>query len=390
MKKCPTCGKTFDDNLRFCQVDGTPLVEDVPAAAAPPEPASAPPAPEPVAEAPFDPYATIVGVPKSAIPSAESLGEPLDVSSSGTVSIEPLVPAGEAGPSSSADAGPVAGESVSSIPVAPPDDILDLPGSDPLKTMFVSDAEMNEVLGTIGQGADTPAEEIRADEAQVEAPAGDTDFGSIAPPPSPFSEPSTPEETPVPAPPSFLDGPSSPASEARTQVQMEPPFQPEPQAPEPSFQPEPPPYQDEAPTVFQSQPAPPQFSDPAPAPIQNQDWNPPPAPNPDWQNQQIGSTTPFQPPPAGAGGQNKTLAIISLVLGILSMCCYTGILTGIVALILGFIANKKANQDPQNYGGKGLALAGMITGGLFFAIWIVYWIVIIIFYGSIIASGGFK
>src|SRR5215204_4904866 len=30
MKRCPTCDKTFDDNMRFCQADGTPLVEDAP------------------------------------------------------------------------------------------------------------------------------------------------------------------------------------------------------------------------------------------------------------------------------------------------------------------------------------------------------------------------
>ena len=30
MKRCPTCDKTFDDNMRFCQADGTPLVDDVP------------------------------------------------------------------------------------------------------------------------------------------------------------------------------------------------------------------------------------------------------------------------------------------------------------------------------------------------------------------------
>jgi hypothetical protein len=27
MKQCPVCEKTFDDSLRFCQVDGTPLVD---------------------------------------------------------------------------------------------------------------------------------------------------------------------------------------------------------------------------------------------------------------------------------------------------------------------------------------------------------------------------
>ena len=72
---------------------------------------------------------------------------------------------------------------------------------------------------------------------------------------------------PVPAPPSFLDTPkaAAPGSEAETQVQMEPPFQ---SAPEPAYEPEPS-FQD-APTVFQSGPEPPQFSESAPAPIQNQ------------------------------------------------------------------------------------------------------------------------
>jgi hypothetical protein len=370
MKKCPTCGKTFDDNMRFCQVDGTPLVADAPAAA--PEP---PPAEEPA----FDPFATIVGVPKSAIPPStppEAPIEPPSAAPAGEVVLEPLA---DAGPSSSADAGSVAGETASSIPVAPPDDILDLGDSDPLKTMYVSDTEMKEVLGTTSQGAETPSEEIRADEAQTEAGAASTDFGSMSPPPSPFSAPSAPEETPVPAPPSFLDAPSAPSfPEAETQVQQEPPFQ-----PEPSFQ--------DAPAVFQSQPESPQFSAPPPAPIQNQGWNPPPAPTPEWQDQQIGSTTPFQPPPPGTGaGQNKTLAIISLVLGILSICCYIGPLTGIAALITGFLANKKAKEDPQTYGGKGLALAGMILGGVFFVVGVAYYIYLIVVLGIVASNGGFR
>src|SRR5947199_8858737 len=123
MKTCPTCGKTFDDNMRFCQSDGTPLVDDAPAV------------PEPTAEEPFDPYATIVGVPRSVIPPStppEASIEPPTSPPTGEVVLEPLP---EAGPSSSADAGPVAGESGSSVPVAPPDDILDLGENDPLKTM---------------------------------------------------------------------------------------------------------------------------------------------------------------------------------------------------------------------------------------------------------------
>jgi len=32
MKRCPNCQKTFDDAMRFCQTDGTPLVDDAPPA----------------------------------------------------------------------------------------------------------------------------------------------------------------------------------------------------------------------------------------------------------------------------------------------------------------------------------------------------------------------
>ena len=95
MKKCPTCDKTFDDNMKFCQTDGTPLVEvqDTPAEpedpykttvakaddlpippqddpykkamgdssdASAPEPETPTPEPEPPAEEEFDPLKTMV------------------------------------------------------------------------------------------------------------------------------------------------------------------------------------------------------------------------------------------------------------------------------------------------------------------------------------------
>jgi hypothetical protein len=347
MKKCPTCEKTFDDDMRFCQVDGTPLVDDAPA----------------VEEAPFDPYATIVGIPKP--PASTQAAPPSDASEAPTAEtpkqeiLEPIV-----------------GNSVSSIPVSEPDEVLEVPGADPLKTMYVSDVEMKEVLGTAA-GADTPSEEIKADEAEVEAApqAAAPDFGDQTPPPSPFSTPPPADEAPVPAPPSFLETPP-PSSEAETMVPPEVAS---------SIQ-EPPPFE-EAETMFQPQAAP---FEPAAAPMQQQEWTPPPAPDAAWQNQQIGSNTPFQPPPAGAGGQNKTLAIISLVLGIVSLCCYVSPVTGIAALITGFLANKKANDDPNTYGGKGLALAGMICGGVFFLLGIIYWIYIIFVIGFAAMSGGFR
>jgi ABC-type phosphate transport system permease subunit len=58
---------------------------------------------------------------------------------------------------------------------------------------------------------------------------------------------------------------------------------------------------------------------------------------------------------------NQTLAIVSLVTGILGIVACVG-LTGPVALITGIMAKKKISQNPAEYGGDGLALAGIITG----------------------------
>jgi hypothetical protein len=65
-------------------------------------------------------------------------------------------------------------------------------------------------------------------------------------------------------------------------------------------------------------------------------------------------------------GEQKSLAIVSLVLGLLSLC--GGLLTGIPAAITGAIAYSRARRDPARYGGSGMALAGLILGccSLFF------------------------
>jgi hypothetical protein len=116
------------------------------------------------------------------------------------------------------------------------------------------------------------------------------------------------------------------------------------------------------------------------------EWTPPPAPDASWQNQPLGANTPFMPPPAGSGSVNQTLPIISLVLGIVSLCCYISPLTGLAAVIVGFLGLKNIKNDPANYGGKGLAIAGMITGGALAVIVIIYWIFIILVYGGLIAG----
>lgn len=85
----------------------------------------------------------------------------------------------------------------------------------------------------------------------------------------------------------------------------------------------------------------------------------------------------------GGGGQKtEIMAIISLVAGIVSIpahyCCYLGIPIGIAAIILGILSIMKINKDPQSWGGKGLAIGGIVAAIVGFAIIAV----IIILYGA--------
>jgi hypothetical protein len=75
------------------------------------------------------------------------------------------------------------------------------------------------------------------------------------------------------------------------------------------------------------------------------------------------------PPPAYAAQPQKTLAVASMVLGIVSItigwCCSFGILTSPVALGLGIFSLFQIKNDPSRYGGKRMAVAGIVTGALY-------------------------
>lgn len=76
-----------------------------------------------------------------------------------------------------------------------------------------------------------------------------------------------------------------------------------------------------------------------------------------------------------AKGLDQTLPTVSLVLGILSLvlfCCYGGIPMGLAALIVGYLGMNNANTDPMQYGGKGLAIGGMVLGGIALVISILF------------------
>jgi len=54
-----------------------------------------------------------------------------------------------------------------------------------------------------------------------------------------------------------------------------------------------------------------------------------------------------------------------MVLGVgsvLLICCYGGLPLGAAALITGFLGMRNADNDPTRYGGRGLAIAGMVLG----------------------------
>lgn len=60
-------------------------------------------------------------------------------------------------------------------------------------------------------------------------------------------------------------------------------------------------------------------------------------------------------------------AIASLVLGVLSLFC--SLLTAIPAVVCGVVALVKINKSPGRISGQGMAIAGLVLGGLGMLIW---------------------
>lgn len=128
-------------------------------------------------------------------------------------------------------------------------------------------------------------------------------------------------------------------------------------------------------TAFSVEPPPTRYADDTPPTVllnearvtnpTNWPANPPSAPPARWQQPQPpGQNQPFGAMSASRS-KDQTLPTISLVLGILSLimvCCYGGIWLGVPAAILGFLGMRNADGDPGRYGGRGLAIGGMVLG----------------------------
>lgn len=336
MKKCPTCQKTFDDNMRFCQTDGTSLVEDSDS---------------------LDPYATMVGSKDdfaSAIPPEES----------------------------------------SSVGVLPKeDDFLEIPDDDdPMKTSVVTEAEMRELAIEKDSSEKYASSPFGADSSVSESKPAESDFSSPPPPKfdepdlnppifgnSPFSQPDSPYSS---KPGTAGDKPFSSPIPSPFDEKMPPSYQTPSNSP--FKDPEPPKNEPFSPFDVPSNPygqSPFGDVEPKNMAVKQAEWTPPVSPAENFGESAIGQN----PPPAGTSavdGQSKTLAIVSLVLGILGFVCCGNILCGIPAIIVGFIARNKEAENPKAYAGSNLAMIGMILGGLSVLTFIVI-IILQIFFGAL-------
>lgn len=306
--------------MRFCQTDGTSLVAEAGS---------------------LDPYATMVGSRDdfaSAIPSEES----------------------------------------SSIGMLPKeDDFLEIPDDDdPMKTSVVTEAEMRELAIEKDLSEKYASSPFGTDSSSVSGSESEkSDFSSLPPSPPKFNEPDL-------NPPIFGDSPFSPGSGESSPKETAGNNPYGSAIPSPFDEKMPPSYQTPSNSPFKD-PEPPKnesfnpfnvpsnpygqtpFGDAEPInpPVNQMEWTPPASPAGNFGESAIGQN----PPPAAASaveGQNKTLAIVSLVLGVLGFICCGNILCGIPAIIVGFIARNKEAENPNAYGGSGLAMAGMILGVL--------------------------
>lgn len=399
MKKCPNCQKTFDDNMKFCQADGTPLVD---VAGDQPEQQ--------------DPYATMVAskgdMPATPGGQADEQGGSSEPGPAGGDDPYATVVAGsgsspETGdgpresetPKVSEEQSGGSGEDLLEIPEKEKEDDID-----PLKTMVVSGDTADNIRLNIPEkksksepaadaGSPASPEPPKFNEPDIAPPKmSDSGGGPAASEPKPSA--------PAPPPSSPSAGPAEPGSPKKEATASRP------DAPEGGkAKPIPSPFDDSMPPGYTPPATPPFEASKEKEPIKPEPLNdvkkeePPKSPFADpaepaadsdtegWaaasspmgaggggQIEQSSFNEPSSPSssgpadPAAAEGENKTLSFVALGLGILSVPCCGVLVISLAAIVVGFLARSKASSDPTVYGGSGLALAGMIMGGITFVI----------------------
>lgn len=88
---------------------------------------------------------------------------------------------------------------------------------------------------------------------------------------------------------------------------------------------------------------------------------------------------------APAGPKQDGMAIASLVssvLGVLLICCWIGVAGCIAGAVMGFLSRKRIQESNGALTGEGLALAGIIVGGVGCALFLLWLILIVSGNGS--------
>lgn len=60
--------------------------------------------------------------------------------------------------------------------------------------------------------------------------------------------------------------------------------------------------------------------------------------------------------------KDETLALVSLLLAVASWAFGLNIFGAVPAIVVGVMARRKIKQDPETYGGDGMALGGIVMG----------------------------
>ena len=106
------------------------------------------------------------------------------------------------------------------------------------------------------------------------------------------------------------------------------------------------------------------------------------------QQQQMQPSWQPPPPPPYAQGPKQGLAVASLICGIFTFtigwCCYLGVLSGPVGIGLGIYQLIQIKNNPEQNGGKPLAIVGIALSAAYF----VFLAIIILVYGVAIFMGG--
>ena len=84
--------------------------------------------------------------------------------------------------------------------------------------------------------------------------------------------------------------------------------------------------------------------------------------------------------------QTSTLAIVSLIFGVLSWIVIP-LLGSLVAIITGHMARAEIRREPERLDGDGMALAGLILGYLAIGLWLLAILLFFGFLGSAIMFG---